>query len=51
MSFFPKAPKVPKLWRPISFSNQIFFENVRAITYILENIFPMVYHTLQLDLV
>jgi hypothetical protein len=31
-----KTLVVPKLWRLISFSNQVFFENARAISYSLQ---------------
>ncbi len=42
---------VPKLWMLISFSNQVYFDRVKQYLIALENIFPMVYRTLQLDLI
>jgi hypothetical protein len=42
---------VPKLWKLISFSNKVFFQNVTLISYILETIFPKMYSTLQSDLI
>jgi hypothetical protein len=42
LGFPNESPKigiliVPKLWTFISFSNQVYFENARAIYYSLQN--------------
>ncbi len=42
---------VPKLWMLISFSNQVYFGNARAISLALKKIFPKMYSTPHSELI